>query len=395
MLPICASVSTQDKLFATRLWENSADLLIGCDLVVTTSKPTLDLLRTDSAQIVVNSDLVPTAQFQQNNAIDLSQDKLISILRQAVTPQRVSIFNATSGAARLIGDSIATNVMMLGYAVQKGLMPVSLAAIEQAIQLNGVAIEQNLQALNWGRLAAHDPKRFTELVANAAGETVVDEPIAQSLDEVIAKRVKHLTDYQDAAYAARYSAFVDDVRKQEQARAPGSTVVTMAVARYLSKLMSYKDEYEVARLYTNGDFIRRLRQQFDGDYTLNVHLSPPIFNPKDKATGKPRKVAFGPWMLKAFGLLAKLKGLRGGALDVFGYTAERKMERRLIGEYRATVASVLPVLNAGNAELVAKIAALPDMIKGYGHIKDGNVKLYEAELAKLLASFDQAKKLAA
>jgi indolepyruvate ferredoxin oxidoreductase len=387
--------ATQDKLFATRLWENSADLLIGCDLVVTTAKPTLDLLRTDSARIIVNSDLVPTAQFQQNNAIDLSQDKLINILQQAVTPQRVSTFAATTGAVRMIGDSIATNVMMLGYAVQKGLMPIGLDSIEQAIRLNGVAIEQNLHALNWGRLAAHDPQHFATLVANAAGEAVAEEPVAQSLDEIVAKRVRHLTAYQDARHAASYQGFVEQVRQQEQARVPGSVALTTNVARYLSKLMSYKDEYEVARLYTNGDFLRRLKQQFDGDYKLTVHLSPPILDPRDKATGKPRKIAFGPWILSVFRVLARLRGLRGSAFDVFGYTAERRMERRLMAEYRQTIESLLPVLNAGNAELVAKIAALPEMIKGFGYVKDDNIRKYQAELASLLASFDNQKKMAA
>jgi indolepyruvate ferredoxin oxidoreductase len=159
--------------------------------------------------------------------------------------------------------------------------------------------------------------------------------------------------------------------------------------------MSYKDEYEVARLYTNGDFLRRLKQQFDGDYKLTVHLSPPMLDPRDKATGKPRKIAFGPWILSVFRVLARLKGLRGSAFDVFGYTAERRMERRLMAEYRQTIESLLPVLNAGNAELVAKIAALPEMIKGFGYVKDDNIRKYQAELASLLASFDNQKKMAA
>jgi indolepyruvate ferredoxin oxidoreductase len=155
--------------------------------------------------------------------------------------------------------------------------------------------------------------------------------------------------------------------------------------------MSYKDEYEVARLYSNGDFERRLKQQFAGDYTLKVHLSPPIFNPHDKLTGKPKKIAFGPWMLKAFRLLSRLKGLRGTRLDVFGYTAERKTERRLIEDYREMVEGILPVLNLENQALVASIAALPDMIRGYGHVKNESLEKYEKELAKLLASFDSVK----
>ena len=356
--------ASRDKLFATRLWENSANLVIGCDLVVTTSAATLDLVRGDSARIVVNSDVVPTAQFQSNQAIDLSQDRLLDVLAQRVPRERISAVPATSSAVNLMGDSIATNVFMLGFAIQEGLMPVALQAIEQAVNLNGVAIEQNLHALNWGRLAAHDPKRFAELLAQSAGNQAGEQPISQTLEELVARRVRHLTDYQDAAYARTYTEFVEKVRQIEAARVPGSTAITNAVAFSLSKLMSYKDEYEVARLYTNGDFLRRLTQQFDGNYKLNFHLSPPIFNPRDKATGKPRKVAFGPWMFTAFKWLAKLKGLRGTAFDVFGYAAERRTERRLIEDYRKTIEGVLPVLDQENAELVAKIAALPDVIRG-------------------------------
>ena len=383
--------ASRDKLFATRLWENSADLVIGCDLVVTTSAATLDLVRGDSARIVVNSDVVPTAQFQSNQAIDLSQDRLLGVLAQRVPRERISTVPATSSAVNLIGDSIATNVFMLGFAIQKGMMPVALQAIEQAINLNGVAIEQNLHALSWGRLAAQDPERFEKLLAQSAGDEVGEEPLSQTLEELVARRVRHLTNYQDAAYARKFSEFVDRVRQVEAARVPGSTVITNAVAFSLSKLMSYKDEYEVARLYTNGDFQRRLKQQFDGNYKLNFHLSPPIFNPRDKATGKPRKVAFGPWMFTAFKWLAKLRGLRGTAFDVFGYTTERRIERRLVEEYRRTIEGVLPVLDRENAELVAKIAALPDVIRGYGHVKDDNLRKYEQELAALLASFDSVK----
>ena len=383
--------ASRDKLFATRLWENSADLVIGCDLVVTTSPATLDLVRSDTARIVVNSDVVPTAQFQSNQAIDLSQDKLLGVLAQRVPRERVSPVPATSSAVRLMGDSIATNVFMLGYAIQKGLMPISVQAVEQAIGLNGVAIDQNLHALNWGRLAAQDPKRFGELLARSAGEQAGEEPISETLDQLVARRIRHLTDYQDAGYARTYADYVDKVRQLESARVPGSTVITNAVAFSLAKLMSYKDEYEVARLYTSGDFLRRLRQQFDGDYKLNFHLSPPILNPRDKATGKPRKVSFGPWMFSAFRLLARLKRLRGTPLDVFGYTGERRMERRLIEDYRRTIDGVLPVLNAENAELVAKIAALPDVIRGYGHVKEENLRKYEQELAALLASFDSVR----
>jgi len=381
--------ASREQLFATRLWQQSADLVVGCDLVVTTSQATLDLVRGDSARVLVNSDVVPTAQFQANQALDLSQDKLLGVLRQCVSAERLFAVPATTAAVRLMGDSIATNVFMLGYALQQGYLPIGLPAIEQAIRLNGVAVEQNLHALNWGRLAAADPKRFAELLGQAGGgDAGAEPPPSQTLEQLIDTRVRHLTAYQNAAYAKDYADFVERVRQAENTRVPGSTSITRAVALSLSKLMSYKDEYEVARLYSNGDFLRRLRREFDGNYKLRFHLSPPILNPRDRVTGQPRKVSFGGWMLPLFGLLARLKGLRGTALDPFGYTAERRTERRLVGEYRQTIEGVLPVLNRENAELITRIAALPDMIRGYGHVKDDNLKKYATKLAKLLASFD-------
>jgi indolepyruvate ferredoxin oxidoreductase len=383
--------ASKDKLFATRLWEESADLVIGCDLIVTTGQATLDLVRGETARIVVNDDVVPTAQFQSNQAIDLSQGKLLNILVQRVGRDRVSSVPATSSAVRLLGDSIATNILMLGFAVQKGFMPISLAAIEQAIRLNGVAIEANLHALNWGRLAAHDPARLASMLAQAGGDETGEEPVSETLEQITARRIRHLTEYQNAAYAQSFADFVLKVRERESTNVPGSTAVTRAVAISLSKLMSYKDEYEVARLYSNGDFERRVQQQFAGNYTLKVHLSPPLFNPRDKVTGKPRKLAFGPWMFKVFKVLSRLKGLRGTRLDIFGYTAERRIERRLIEDYRKTIEGILPVLNRDNQALVASIAALPDTIRGYGHIKAESIEKYEAELSKLLASFDSVK----
>jgi indolepyruvate ferredoxin oxidoreductase len=379
--------AAKTDLFATRLWEQSANLLIGCDLVVTTNQQTLDLVRPD-ARIVVNSDVAPTAQFQANQALDLSGDKLLNILALRVGRERLNCVPATSSAVKLLGDSIATNVFMLGYALQKGLLPLTLASVEQAIRLNAVAVEDNLDALNWGRLAAHDPAKPTEMLREVSGDPTAEEPVSTNVDELIARRVRHLTAYQDAAYAKTFTDFVERVRATEATRVPGSTALTQAVAFYLSKLMSYKDEYEVARLYTNGDFIRRLKQQFDGDYTLQFHLSPPLLNPKDKQTGKPRKLAFGSWMFTGFRVLARLKGLRGTWLDVFGRTAERKMERQLIVDYRKTTEGLLPVLNAQNLDLVVKVASLPDIIRGYGHVKDESVERYRQELPKLLASFD-------
>ena len=383
--------ATKDSLFATRLWEQSADLLIGCDLVVSTSQATLDLVRSERAHIVVNSDVVPTAQFQSNQAIDLSQDKLLDILAVRVSKDRLTAIPATSTAVRVLGDSIGTNVFMLGFALQKGLLPLSLESVEQAIRLNGVAVKDNLHALSWGRLAAHDEARVQALMSEESGGAVLEEPVPKTTEEIVAHRVRHLTAYQNAAYAKEYSDFVEKVRAAEQQRLAGSTALAQTVAWSLSRLMSYKDEYEVARLYTDGNFARRIKQQFEGKYKLEFNLSPPIINPKDKTTGNPRKVAFGPWMLSGFKLLARMKGLRGTAFDIFGYTAERKSERQLIVDYKKLVEGLLPVLNSENRALIVRIAGLADTIRGYGHVKDENKRQYDEELAKLLTSLDAVK----
>jgi indolepyruvate ferredoxin oxidoreductase len=255
---------------------------------------------------------------------------------------------------------------MLGVALQKGLLPLSLESVEQAIRLNGVAVADNLHALSWGRLAAHDERKLKALMVEENGGELQEEPIPQTADEIIAHRIRHLTAYQNAAYAKEYADFLDKVRAAEQAKLPGCSALTQAVAWSLAKLMTYKDEYEGARLYTNGDFTRRLKQQFGGDYKLAFNLSPPILNPKDKVTGKLRKIAFGPWMFSAFKVLARFKGLRGTAFDPFGYTTERKRERQLITDYRQLIEGLLPVLTAENHALTVRIAALADTIRGYG-----------------------------
>ncbi|HSM10060.1 MAG TPA: DUF6537 domain-containing protein, partial [Lysobacter sp.] len=213
-----------------------------------------------------------------------------------------------------------------------------------------------------------------------------DERLSRSLDEVIARRIAFLTGYQNAAYAERYRFFVGKVREVEAQRAPGSTDLSEAVARYAFKLMAYKDEYEVARLYTSGEFQRKLAQQYEGDYKLRFHLAPPLFAKKD-AQGRLIKQEFGGWMLGAFKLMAKLKFLRGSALDIFGYTAERKGERQLIADYEQTIAGLLPTLDGGNVDLAAQIASVPEHIRGYGHVKEAHLHDAKAREAELLAQW--------
>jgi indolepyruvate ferredoxin oxidoreductase len=226
-----------------------------------------------------------------------------------------------------------------------------------------------------------------ERAATPPEARVDSQRLSHGLEEMVERRSRFLADYQDAGYAARYVEFVDRVRQAEQSAAPGSTRLTEAVARYLFKLMAYKDEYEVARLYTQGDFLERVAKQFEGDYRLKLHLAPPLWAKPDPVTGEPRKRAFGPWMLGAMRVLAKLKGLRGTPLDIFGYSAERRTERKLIDEYRGTVESLLGSLDAERLPIAVEIAAIPELIRGFGHVKERHLADAKAREAELLEQF--------
>ena len=312
--------------------------------------------------------------------------ELHDLVREAVGAEAVDFIDATHVATALMGDSIAANMFMLGFAYQKGLVPLPGEAIDKAIELNAVAVEANRQAFLWGRRAAVD-RAAVEKIAMPAETIPEDRRFARTLDEIVARRVADLTAYQDAAYARRYEALVRNVQALEAARTPGRSELAEAVARYYYKLLAYKDEYEVARLFSDGRFRRQLHDAFDGDYRLEFHLAPPLVAPRDLETGHLKKISYGPWMLRAFGLLAKLKGLRGTWLDPFGRTAERKAERALIGAYEATVAELLAALNADNHALAVEIASVPEHIRGYGHIKDWSLAEAKHRETELMAAF--------
>jgi indolepyruvate ferredoxin oxidoreductase len=292
---------------------------------------------------------------------------------------------ATEVASGLMGDAIATNMFMLGYAYQKGWIPVSAASLERAIELNGVAVEFNKKSFLWGRHAALDLERV-QRIATPAAVIPIEQHLSRNLDEVIERRVKLLTEYQDAAYAERYRSLVERVRKAET----GSTKLTEAVARYYAKLLAYKDEYEVARLHADGQFGRKIEAMFEGDYRVVYHLSPPLLARKDPLTGEPRKMKFGPWMGSVFKLLKRLKGLRGTPLDPFGYTEERRTERALIREYEQMVEQLLQGLSSQNHALAVQIASLPEEIRGYGHIKMKSIAAARKKRGELLAGLGVA-----
>jgi len=321
------------------------------------------------------------------NALPLITAASTLFSRNAAGDNLTDFIAGTEIATALMGDSIATNLFMLGYAVQRGLVPVSLAAVERAIELNGVAVESSRRTLEWGRLYAHDPRAVEAILRPVEPEALTPPRFAETLDELVEVRSRQLVAYQDRAYAERYVALVRRVASVERERARGRTGLAEAVARYAFKLMAYKDEYEVARLYSDRAFMEKLNHQFDGDFRIQFHLAPPLIAPRDPATGELQKRSYGAWMLRVFGLLAKLKGLRGTWLDPFGRTEERRMERRLIEDYFALLDEICATLSPENHALAVQLASIPEEIRGFGHVKERHLKAAKAKEASLLAAF--------
>jgi len=371
-----------------RLGTGDARLVIGCDLVVTASGDALDKMHAQKSRALVNGTTSPTAAFVKNPDWQLPGSNLQQDILEACGGKNAEFVPAAELATALMGDSIATNMFMLGYAWQKGWVPLARAAIERAIELNGVAVEFNQQSFVWGRRAAVDLERVRRIALPAA-VIPIEQHLSRNLDELLERRAQFLTGYQDAAYAERYRALVLKVRKIEQEK-NNTTKLAETVARYYAKLLAYKDEYEVARLYTDGAFRKKIDGMFEGDYKLVFHLAPPLLAKPDPRTGEPAKMTFGPWMMAAFGLLAKFKGLRGTALDIFGRTEERRMERALIEEYEQTVATLLAGLTRENHALAVEIGSLPESIRGYGHIKAKSVEVARRKLTELLARYRAA-----
>jgi indolepyruvate ferredoxin oxidoreductase len=362
--------ATPEALHAVRLGAGGADLLLGCDLVVSASADAMARLEPGRSRAVVNTHETITGDFTRRPDLAFPANTLRLSVEAAAGAEACDFVEASAIATALMGDSIATNMFMLGYAYQKGLVPLGHEAIERAIELNGAAVGMNLAAFRWGRRAAHD-RAAVERLAAPADNVVSLARLPKTLDEIVASRVRHLTGYQNAALAERYRALVEKVRAAEHKT--GHSGLAEAVARNYARLLAYKDEYEVARLYTETAFQAELGRQFEGDYRLRFHLAPPLLAERDPGTGHLVKREFGAWMLPAFRLLARLRFLRGTALDPFGRTAERKTERALIGEYESLVAEILAGLTASNHELAVRLASVPDEIKGYGHVKDAHL----------------------
>jgi indolepyruvate ferredoxin oxidoreductase len=371
-------------IHAIRVAARGADLVLGGDIVVAGNKKVLAAARSGTVAVVNTAEMLP-GEFTRNTEFSLPTERLRRAITGAAGRDHTHFVNASRLATALLGQSLGANMFLLGYAYQIGALPLSAAAVERALELNGEAVQMNIAAFRWGRRAALDLAAVEALAAPAAADPA--QKLSQSFDEMVARRVAFLAGYQNAAYAARYRAWVDRARAAEAERAPEKCGLAEAVARYLFKLMAYKDEYEVARLHSDESFIRQVRETFDGDdLRLKVHLSPPLLSPTDKA-GRPRKIVFGPWIFRVFRLLAKLKGLRGTALDIFGYTEERRAERRLIADYEAMLTEVLGRLTPDNHHVAVGLAAIPEKIRGFGHIKMRNLAAAKADEAALLEQF--------
>ncbi len=376
-----------EDLHAARIDTGGAELVIGCDLVVTASTDAVTKMASSHTRAIVNGTVTPTAEFVRNPNWQLPGTDLQRDITE--TCKTADFVAATELATGLMGDAIATNMFMLGYAYQKGWVPLSAASLERAIELNGVAVEFNRKSFLWGRRAALDLERVRR-IALPAEVVSIDQHFSRNLDELVERRTKFLTEYQNERYAARYRSLVEKVRAREQQVASGSSKLAEAVARYYAKLLAYKDEYEVARLHADPDFTKKIEAMFEGDYKVFYYLSPPSFARVNPSTGEPRKYRFGPWMLGAFKLLRHLRGLRGTPLDVFGYSEERRTERALIADYESAVETLLEGLTAQNHATAVQIASLPEEIRGFGHIKTRNLAAANKKRDELLAAFRSA-----
>jgi indolepyruvate ferredoxin oxidoreductase len=376
--------ATPAEINAIRVGAGNADLLFGGDIAVAGTGKALSSVDSGRTRVVVNTAEVLPGDFTRNTDFSLPVEKVKRALVAAAGAEHSHFIDANRIALALLGDTIAANLFMLGFAYQQGAVPLSAQALHRAIEINGAAVAMNKAAFDWGRRTAVDPKAVARLVEERS-----HKPAALPTETLAQMRTRHvafLTAYQNAAYAARYSDLVERVQKAEL---PGRTGLTEAVARNFFKLMAYKDEYEVARLYTDGEFLKQLANTFDGEkLRLSFHLAPPILGRKDPATGQPRKTTFGPWVLPLFRVLAGLKWLRGTPFDPFGRTTERRTERQLVKDYAALVERLLSRLSAQNYETAVKLAALPQKIRGFGHVKRRNLEIVRKEQEALLDRFE-------
>jgi indolepyruvate ferredoxin oxidoreductase len=371
--------NTQDEIRTTRVSMAAADLIMGCDPIVSASKETTLRMRAGRTHVALNSSSTPTAAFVKNGNWQNPAEQCVADISAQVGVDAVGAFDADMLAKQLMGDTIYVNPMILGYAWQKGWVPLRRESLLRAIELNDVQVKNNLAAFEWGRHAAH---HLNTLVQSMQPTQVIQFKKRDTLEDLIADRMVRLTDYQNATYAQLYQSIVARVQTRE---APlDKTLLSETVARQLFRLMAYKDEYEVARLHTQTSFMDRIHNSFEGDFKVHYHLAPPLWA-KRNSQGELVKRKFGPLMLTGFKVLAKLKGLRGTQLDYFGKTEERQTERALIREYMQHIDDLLLHLSADTHAHAVAVARVPENIKGFGHVKERNIRAARTQWASLRA----------
>jgi indolepyruvate ferredoxin oxidoreductase len=379
-----------DKLHQVRISNGQADAVIACDLVVASSQKALSVLRSNHTRVVANEAELPTADYVLFRDADMQADKRLDLIRNAVGDDNFAQLDANGIAEKLLGDTVFSNVMMLGFAWQRGLLPLSQAALMKAIELNGVAIERNKEAFGWGRVAATDVNVITDLLNT--GESRVEEvKPEQGLDELINIRHKHLVNYQNRRWADRYTDMVKQVREAEERLGETNQLLTRAVAQQLYRFMAFKDEYEVARLFAETDFMKEVNNTFEGDFKVHFHLAPPIMNRGTDAQGRPKKRQFGPWMFQAFKLLAKFRILRGTAIDPFSYSADRKKDRAQLKDYQQLVVRIVSELGASNYDTFLQLAELAGEVRGYGPVREQAAEAVQEKQTQLIKALDTGR----
>ncbi|MEZ5924759.1 MAG: indolepyruvate ferredoxin oxidoreductase family protein [Hyphomicrobiaceae bacterium] len=372
--------ATPDEIHAIRVPLASADAIVGGDLIVTGSTKVLETIDPGKTVVVANAHESITGEFTRNREFHLPTERIRRQIEERAGASQTTFVDANDLAVRLFGDSIAANMLLLGFAFQRGVVPISGASIEQAITLNGAAVTMNRNAFHIGRLLAHDPAAVQSL---AGRDAPAPEPV--TLDEVVAHRKALLTAYQDARYAGRYETAIRSLAEMEREKRAGSDRLALAAAKALAKLMAYKDEYEVARLYTDSRFRQSLDKALEGSRRIEIHLAPPLLARRDPATGEPKKRAFGPWMLTALRVLSRFKGLRGSLADPFGYSAERRLERQMIEDYLKLLETIGERLTPENHATAVELALLPLDVRGFGHVKRAAYDTFKVRQAELKA----------
>lgn len=376
-----------DELNSTRLSTGKADLLIGADIVTSASDEGLSRLREGHTKGVINAHEIVTGAFTRDADFHIPVDDMKHAIERFTGNGNCDFFDSTHVAETLTGNTIGANMMLLGYACQKGWLPVKVQSLEEAITNNGVAVSYNQRVFKIGRLMAHDPSAVEKMVEQ--GASIPEWQImSESVDELINRREKDLIDYQNKSYAKRYRSLVDKVREAEAKLSGDSEEITEAVGRYLYKLMAYKDELEVARLYTDGSWKKQIEDNFSGDYKIKFHMAPPLISKRDPLTGNLIKREFGGWMLSALSLAGKFKGLRNTPLNPFGYTEERKEDKTLIKQYNAILKLLTDGLNENNREIALEMARVPEFIRGYGHVRTKNVDVAVGRWKALEGQFE-------